>query len=98
MYERFLRAGIFGANGITKAEGFTTPDANEALVKQTAIERCKNRFVLADYSKFGCISSVTFSAFVNAKILTDNCPAEFLYSIVDIFIFYTISQIFEVWL
>ena len=90
--------GIFGANGITKAEGFTTPDANEALVKQTAIERCKNRFVLADYSKFGCISSVTFSAFVNAKILTDNCPAEFLYSIVDIFIFYTISQIFEVWL
>ena len=76
----------------------TTPGANEALVKQTAIERCKNRFVLADYSKFGCISSVTFSAFVNAKILTDNCPAEFLYSIVDIFIFYTISQIFEVWL
>ena len=55
----------------------TTPDANEALVKQTAIERCKNRFVLADYSKFGCISSVTFSAFVNAKILTDCCPADY---------------------
>ncbi|VUX21689.1 Uncharacterised protein [[Ruminococcus] torques] len=35
---------------------------------------------------------------MNVKILTDNCPAEFLYNIVDIFIFYTISQIFEVWL
>ena len=98
LQEYHFTKGFFGANGITKADGFTTPDANEALVKQTAIERCKNRFVLADYSKFGCISSVTFSAFVNAKILTDNCPAEFLYSIVDIFIFYTISQIFEVWL
>ena len=65
------------AKGITKAEGFTTPDANEALVKQTAIERCKNRYVLADYSKFGCISSVTFSAFEQVKILTDGCPAEY---------------------
>lgn len=46
-------------------------------MKQTAIERCKNRFVLADHSKFGCISSVTFSDFVNAKILTDGCPADY---------------------
>ncbi len=50
---------------------------DEALVKQTAIERCRNRFVLADHSKFGCISSVTFSAFANAKILTDGCPADY---------------------
>ena len=46
-------------------------------MKQTALERCKNRFVLADHSKFGCISSVTFSDFVNAKILTDSCPADY---------------------
>lgn len=46
-------------------------------MKQTAIERCRNRFVLADHSKFGCISSVTFSAFANAKILTDYCPADY---------------------
>ena len=39
--------------------------------------QCKNRFVLADHSKFGCISSVTFSAFANAKILTDCCPADY---------------------
>ena len=60
-----------------KQKEFTTPDANEALVKQTAIERCRNRFVLADHSKFGSISSVTFSAFANAKILTDCCPADY---------------------
>ena len=77
LQEYHFTKGFFGANGITKAEGFTTPDANEALVKQTAIERCKNRFVLADHSKFGCISSVTFSAFANTKILTDNCPADY---------------------
>ena len=77
LQEYHFTKGFFGANGITKAEGFTTPDANEALVKQTAIERCRNRFVLADHSKFGCISSVTFSAFENAKILTDCCPADY---------------------
>lgn len=26
--------GFFGTNGITKREGFTTPDTNEALVKE----------------------------------------------------------------
>lgn len=26
--------GFFGANGVSKAAGFTTPDANEALVKE----------------------------------------------------------------
>ena len=67
LQEYHFTKGFFGANGITKAEGFTTPDANEALVKQTAIERCKNRYILADHSKFGCISSVTFSAFCECK-------------------------------
>lgn len=69
--------GFFGTNGITRAEGFTTPDANEALVKRTAMERCRSRFVLADHSKFGLISSVTFSEFENAQILTDSCPEEY---------------------
>ena len=49
LQEYHFTKGFFGANGITKAEGFTTPDANEALVKQTAIERCKNRYILADH-------------------------------------------------
>lgn len=63
--------GFFGTNGITRNEGFTTPDANEALVKKAAMGQCKKKYVLADYSKFGKISSVTFSPFENAEILTD---------------------------
>lgn len=33
--------GFFGTNGVTKKAGFTTPDANEAMVKKTAIEQCQ---------------------------------------------------------
>lgn len=63
--------GFFGTNGATINEGFTTPDANEALVKRTALNQCRKRYVLCDYSKFGKIHSVTFSNFYSATILTD---------------------------
>ena len=63
--------GFFGANGISKKAGFTTPDANEALIKKVAMEQCKTRYVLSDHSKFGEISSVTFAPFLGAEILTD---------------------------
>ena len=45
--------GFFGTNGVTKKAGFTTPDANEAMVKKTAIEQCQKKYVLCDHSKFG---------------------------------------------
>ena len=35
--------GFFGTNGITKEEGFTTPDVVEAQVKQTAVQQYKVR-------------------------------------------------------
>ena len=63
--------GFFGTNGLSRKEGFTTPDANEALIKKTAMEQCSMRYILADHSKFGNISSVTFAAFQSAEILTD---------------------------
>ncbi len=63
--------GFFGTNGITRSEGFTTPDANEALIKKTAMTQCKKKYVLSDYSKFGNVSSVTFAPFQAATILTD---------------------------
>lgn len=69
--------GFFGANGVTKREGLTTPDTNEALVKTTVVEQCKDVYVLADSSKFGKISSVTFGNFVSAKILTEKIPQEY---------------------
>lgn len=69
--------GFFGTNGVTKQEGFTTPDTSEALVKRRAMEQCKKTYVLSDASKFGQISSVTFRPFKESVILTDQCPREF---------------------
>ena len=63
--------GFFGTNGVTKKAGCTTPDANEAMVKRTAMEQCRERYVLCDNSKFDHISSVTFAAFDTVKFLTN---------------------------
>lgn len=69
--------GFFGANGITKKEGYTTPDANEALIKRAAMEQCRKKYMLADSSKFGGVGSVTFAAFLSAEILTEAVPKEY---------------------
>ena len=63
--------GFFGTNGITVKTGFTTPDAHEAQVKKAAMGQCQECFVLADSSKFGSISSVTFAEFSGSKLITD---------------------------
>ena len=63
--------GFFGTNGISRNEGFTTPDAGEAQVKRTAIRQCRICYVLADSTKFGNISAVTFASFDAGIILTE---------------------------
>lgn len=63
--------GFFGTNGLTKNAGFTTPDVNEALVKNKAMEQCSESFVLADDSKFDKISPVTFGNFNDGIIITN---------------------------
>lgn len=62
--------GFFGTNGIHRERGFTTPDIREALVKKQAMECSRERYVLADESKFGRISPVTFCGFEDAVIIT----------------------------
>ncbi|MDD3173143.1 MAG: DeoR/GlpR family DNA-binding transcription regulator [Herbinix sp.] len=63
--------GFWGANGVKRLNGFSTPDLKEAMVKQKSMERCKERYVLCDNSKFSKISSVNFAEFSSAKIITD---------------------------
>ena len=63
--------GFFGTNGVTVREGFTTPDIQEATVKETAINHTKERYVICDSSKFDKISSVTFAEFSYPVIITD---------------------------
>lgn len=70
--------GFFGTNGIHPKTGFTTPDINEALLKQAAADNTQpgKRFVLAEHQKFGEITSVTFSGFDGTLILTDEMPCD----------------------
>lgn len=63
--------GFFGTNGITRKEGFTTPDAGEAQVKRAAVKQCRQAYILADSTKFGNISAVTFASFCEGVILTE---------------------------
>ncbi len=67
--------GFFGANGVTRQSGCTTPDANEALVKQTAMKQCRKCYVLCDHSKFDQVSSVTFAPFFGTSFITDRKPS-----------------------
>ena len=62
--------GFFGTNGITVAEGFTTPDLEEAANKRAAMEHCRQCYVLADHSKFDTLSNITFGELGQAKIIT----------------------------
>ena len=63
--------GFFGSNGITPKTGFTTPEVKEALIKRQAMHSCKRCYVLADESKFGEISAVSFGDIEDATIITN---------------------------
>ncbi len=65
---------FMGTNGISPEKGFTTPDVEEANVKQLAIERSFVSFVLGDHSKFNRAFPVTFARLDACCILTDRLP------------------------
>lgn len=69
----FSKAFI-GTNGIDLEAGFTTPDLEEALIKQTAIEKSYTSFVLADHTKFRRVFPITFSELKKCCIITDSLP------------------------
>ncbi len=62
--------GFFGANGISREQGFTTPDAREAMIKKAALKQTRQKYVLADATKFSRVSCVTFADFAEPEIIT----------------------------
>lgn len=78
--------GFFGTNGIDQKMGFTTPDINEALVKQSAVRNTQpnHRYMLATEQKFGKICAVTFSGFEGTAILTEKMPQELFWKNMNI--------------
>ena len=66
--------GFFGANGVNHLSGFTTPDINEAMIKECAMNHTRKAYVLCDNSKFHTVSPITFGRLGQAQILTDSLP------------------------
>ncbi|RKM62015.1 DeoR/GlpR transcriptional regulator [Butyrivibrio sp. CB08] len=62
---------FMGTNGISISAGYTTPDVDEAMVKGEAVAHAYLSYILADHSKFGQISSVTFADISSCCIITD---------------------------
>jgi len=63
---RFDKSFI-GVNGIHQDFGYTTPDPEEAQVKQTALHLSQEAFAVADHSKLG---EVSFSKIADLKAAT----------------------------
>lgn len=61
---------FIGTNGVSVKTGFSTPDLNEAQVKERAMEQSLERYVLCDGSKFSKVSPVTFGEFHHSIIIT----------------------------
>ncbi|MDR4890359.1 DeoR/GlpR family DNA-binding transcription regulator [Fredinandcohnia sp. QZ13] len=63
---------FLGVNGIDLRYGFTTPDPEEALIKQTAMGLAKKSFILADHTKFNEVSFSRISSLKDAVLITDD--------------------------
>lgn len=68
--------GFWGANGVNPVAGFTTPDINEAMIKECAMKHTQQPYILCDSRKFHQTSPVSFGEFNTAKIITDRLPDE----------------------
>lgn len=65
---------FMGTNGIDLEAGFTTPDMEEALMKEAAIKTSYMAFVMADRTKFRRVFPVTFAPLRTCCIITDRLP------------------------
>lgn len=61
---------FMGTNGVHTTYGFTTPDPEEADIKNCAMTSSNEVFILADDSKFGEVSFTRFAELEQAQIIT----------------------------
>ena len=67
---------FMGTNGIDFTAGFTTPDVEEARVKECAVRQSFLTFVLADSSKFRRVYPISFAKLSDCCIITEQLPDE----------------------
>lgn len=68
--------GFWGTNGVSTVSGYTTPDINEAMIKECAMKHTQAPYVLCDNRKFHQVSPVSFGDFNSATVITDRVPEE----------------------
>ena len=66
---------FMGTNAVHHDLGLTTPDPEEAQIKERAISLSREAFILADSSKFGEVSFSKFAKLDEVKIITNSEPA-----------------------
>ena len=69
---------FLGANGIDKEFGYSNADPNESMIKEQAIKRSKQSYILADHSKFNAQSVFKFADLIEATIISDKTSKEFI--------------------
>lgn len=69
---------FLGVNGLNEEYGYTTPDPEEAAIKQLASSLSRKTFVLADHSKINQVSFAKIMDLENAMLIIDSIPTETL--------------------
>lgn len=72
---RFDKSFI-GVNGIHPELGFTTPDQEEAMIKEKAIVLSREAFVVSDHTKFSEVSFAKITEIDKATIITNELEEE----------------------
>lgn len=67
---------FIGTNGIHPDAGLTTPDQEEAMIKEVAMKRSAKSYVLADQSKFAEVYFSHIASLNQATIITDKLREE----------------------
>lgn len=62
---------FIGTNGVNLETGYTTPESNEARLKEKVIRHSEEKYILVDYTKFNKISNITFADISGCKIITN---------------------------
>jgi len=82
----FFDKGFISGNHVTLEHGFTTPNFQEARLKQMMMKACKEHFILLDYTKFGDDSLALIASIAQIDgIVTDwRTPADLIAKLRDL--------------
>ncbi|RNA70455.1 DeoR/GlpR family DNA-binding transcription regulator [Alteribacter keqinensis] len=69
---------FLGINGVDKHTGYSTPDPEEALIKQQAIARAASTYILADHTKMGDVTFAKVADLKEASLITSDKADEMI--------------------